>query len=113
MLETLGKLDESLAVTNDVDEFEHLAREFRRVINLAAAGPHLRVLLRSFGGLVPAAARFSIEDAMAQERAALRVEFETVASGDPEAAARATLDHILLTADNAVRALRRRGRPCA
>jgi DNA-binding GntR family transcriptional regulator len=109
VLEALAKLDEALARCDEVDEFERLAREFRRVINVAAGGPHLRALLRSFGGLVPAAARFSIEDAMLDERAALRAEFEAVVSGDPDAAARATLEHILLTADNAVDALRRRG----
>jgi DNA-binding GntR family transcriptional regulator len=109
VLETLSKLDESLSRSGDVDDFERLAREFRRVINVAAGGPHLRALLRSFGGLVPAAARFSIEDAMERERAALRHEYEAVASGDPDAAARATLEHILLTADNAVHALHRRG----
>jgi DNA-binding GntR family transcriptional regulator len=109
VLETLAKLDESLAGCDDVDEFERLAREFRRVINVAAGGPHLRALLRSFSGLVPAAARFSIEDALPAERAALRAEYEAVASGDEDAAARATLEHIMLTADNAVRALRRRG----
>src|SRR5258706_372781 len=55
VLETLANLDESLAGCDDVDEFERLAREFRRVINVAAGGPHLRALLRSFSGLVPAA----------------------------------------------------------
>lgn len=109
VLESLAKLDESLARCEDVDDFERLAREFRRVINVAAGGPHLRALLRSFSGLVPAAARFSIEDAMADERAALRAEYDAVASADPDAAAKATLEHILLTADNAVRALVRRG----
>ena len=56
-----------------MDEFELVAREFRRVVNVAVAGPHLRALLRSFGGLVPVAARFSIVEAMEAERAALRV----------------------------------------
>jgi DNA-binding GntR family transcriptional regulator len=109
MLETLTKLDETLASCSDVDEFERVAREFRRVVTVAAAGPHLRALLRSFSGLVPAAARFSIVDAMDQERAALRAEFDALRAGDPEAAAAATLDHIALTAGNAIRALRRRG----
>jgi DNA-binding GntR family transcriptional regulator len=109
MLEALGKLDESLARSEDVAEFERLAREFRRVVNTAAAGPHLRALLRSFSGLVPAAARFSIEDAMTGERSALRAEFLTLSSGDPDAAAAAALEHILFTADNAVTALRRKG----
>src|SRR5262249_49866048 len=109
MLETLTKLDETLASCSDVDEFERVAREFRRVVTIAAAGPHLRALLRSFSGLVPAAARFSIVAAMDSERAALGAEFEALRAGDPDAAATATLDHIALTADNAIRALRARG----
>lgn len=107
--ETLGKLIETLSDCHHVDEFELTAREFRKVVNLATAGPHLRALLRSFNGLVPVAAKFSIEDAMDDERAALRREYEALAAGDPEAAAAAALDHILMTAENAVRALRRRG----
>jgi DNA-binding GntR family transcriptional regulator len=109
MLETLSKLDEVLAGCTDVDEFERVAREFRRVVNLAAAGPHLRALLRTFNGLVPAAARFSIEDALPAERSVLRREFEALRSGDPDAAAAAALAHLALPADNAVRALQRRG----
>jgi DNA-binding GntR family transcriptional regulator len=107
--ETLGRLVEELAGCDRVDEFERLAREFRKAINLSNAGPHLRALLRSFNGLVPTAARFSIEDAMDQERAALRREYEAIAAGDAAAAAAAALDHVLMTAENAVRALRRRG----
>jgi DNA-binding GntR family transcriptional regulator len=109
MLETLSKLDDTLARCQDVDEFERVAREFRRVVNVAAAGPHLRALLRTFNGLVPVAARFSIAEAMDAERAALRREFEALRAGDPDAAAAAALDHLALTADNAIRALARRG----
>jgi DNA-binding GntR family transcriptional regulator len=109
MLETLTKLDEELARCSDVEDYERVAREFRRVVNLAGGGPHLRALLRSFHGLVPAAARFSIVDEMDAERAALRTEFEALRSGDADAAATAALDHLALTADNAIRALRRRG----
>ncbi|MGC4788043.1 GntR family transcriptional regulator [Micromonospora sp. DT178] len=107
--ETLDKLIEALVDCGQVDEFERLAREFRKVVNLAAAGPHLRALLRTFSGLVPVAARFSIEDAMDDERAALCREHAALIAGDPEAAAAASLDHVLMTAENAVRALRRRG----
>ncbi|GAB3137263.1 GntR family transcriptional regulator [Micromonospora sonneratiae] len=107
--ETLGKLTEALAGCGQVAEFERLAREFRKVVNHAAAGPHLRALLRSFSGLVPVAARFSIEDAMDDERAALRREYETLVAGDADAAAAAALDHVRMTAENAVRALRQRG----
>jgi DNA-binding GntR family transcriptional regulator len=92
-----------------VDEFERLAREFRRVVNVSAAGNHLRALLRTFSGLVPAAARFAIEDALPAERDALRAEYEALRAGDPDVAAQAALDHINLTAANAVAALKRKG----
>lgn len=107
--EQIGKLTEALERCDQVEEFERLAREFRRVLNLAAAGPHLRALLRSFSGLVPVAARFSIQDAMDDERAALRREYAALLAGDADAAADAAIEHILMTAENAVRALRRRG----
>ncbi len=51
-----------------VSEFESASREFRRIINLAAGGPHLRALLRSFNGLVPVASRLAIEGRLAEER---------------------------------------------
>jgi DNA-binding GntR family transcriptional regulator len=109
VLETLGKLDDALRRCDDADEFERLAREFRRVVNLSVAGNHLKALLRTFSGLVPAAARFAIEDALPAERAALRKEYRALRRGDPDAAGRAALDHIHVTATNAVKALRRRG----
>jgi len=109
MLETLGKLTEVLHGCDRVADFERTAREFRKVVNLAVAGPHLRALLRSFSGLVPAAARFSIEEAMDDERAALRREYDAIVAGDPDAAASAAREHIAMTAENAIRALRRRG----
>jgi DNA-binding GntR family transcriptional regulator len=109
VLEALEKLDDALSRCDDVDEFERLAREFRRVVNVSAAGNHLRALLRTFSGLVPAAARFAIEDALPAERTSLRKEYRALRRGDPDAAGRAALDHIHLTATNAVEALRRRG----
>jgi DNA-binding GntR family transcriptional regulator len=109
LVEELSKLDDRLAGCDDVDEFERVAREFRRAVNRSTAGPHLRALLRSFSGLVPAAARFSLEDALPAERAALRAEFDALRAGDPDAAAATALTHVQLTADNAIAALRRRG----
>jgi DNA-binding GntR family transcriptional regulator len=109
VLEALEKLDDALRRSSTVDEFERLAREFRRVVNVSAAGNHLRALLRTFSGLVPAAARFAIEDALPAEREALRAEYVALRAGDPDAAGHAALDHIRMTATNAVAALRRRG----
>jgi DNA-binding GntR family transcriptional regulator len=109
VLAALEQLDERLADCADPDEFESLAREFRRVVNVAGARNHLRALLRTFSGLVPAAARFSIDDALPAERAALHAEYAAIRSGDADAAGVAALAHLRLTADNAVAALRRRG----
>jgi len=109
VIEELGKLTEALHRCTVVDEFEQLARQFRKVVNLTAAGPHLRALLRSFSGLVPAAARFSIVDAMDDERAALSREYDTLRAADPVAAAEAALAHVRMTAGNAIAALHRRG----
>jgi DNA-binding GntR family transcriptional regulator len=109
VLESLAKLDERLAECDDATGFESLAREFRRVVNVAGARNHLRALLRTFSGLVPAAARFSIDDALPAERAALHAEYAAIRAGDVDAAGIAALTHLRLTADNAVAALRRRG----
>jgi len=108
LLAILGELDEALASTTDVDEFEQAAIRFRRTVTAAAAGPHLRALLRSFAGLVPAATRLSIVEAMAEERSALHAEYTAVCDGDAETAAASALDHAVLTAENAIRELRRR-----
>jgi DNA-binding GntR family transcriptional regulator len=105
----LAEIDDALASTTDVDEFEQAAARFRRTVALAAAGPHLRALLRSFTGMVPAATKLSIVDAMAEERSALHAEFTALAEGDAPTAAAVVLDHSALTADNAIRELRRRG----
>jgi DNA-binding GntR family transcriptional regulator len=108
-LDDLAKLDEQLARCAEPGEYERVAREFRRVVNLASSGNHLRALLRTFNGLVPAAARFSIEDALDEERAALHAEYVAIRSGSSDAAGAAAVEHLRMTADNAVAALVRRG----
>lgn len=90
-------------------DFEEAAREFRRVVNTATSGPHLRVLFRTFGGLVPAAARLSIERDIEAERDAIRRELAALMSGDPAAAGSAAVDHIASTATAAIAALVERG----
>lgn len=109
VLDSLAKIDEALASCDDVDEYERLAREFRRVVNLSVAGNHMRALLRTFSGLVPAASRFSIEEGLADERAALHREFLAIRRGDAREAGVAAIDHLRHTADVAVSALRRQG----
>lgn len=110
--DVLAELDavwQKLRTADHVEEFESLAREVRRIINVYAAGPHLRSLLRTFSGFVPAAARFSIQRAMDDERAAVEAELAAVRDGDPERAGQAVIEHLALTADNAIATLRERG----
>ncbi len=109
LMVVLAELDETLAGTTDVDEFDQAAARLRRMVAVAATGPHLRALLRTFSGLIPAATRLSIVEAMAEERDALHAEVVAVMAGDAETAAAAVLDHSVLTAENAIRELRRRG----
>jgi DNA-binding GntR family transcriptional regulator len=105
----LGELDDTLASTTDVEEFEQASLRFRRTVAAAAAGGHLRAMLRGFTGVVPAGTRLSIMDAMAEERAALHAECSAVCEANAQTAAAVVLDHSALTADNAIRELRRRG----
>lgn len=109
LLEVLDELDDALASTTDVDEFEQAATRFRRTVTMAAAGPHLRALLRTFAGLIPAATRLSIVEAMAEERSALHAEYSALRDGAAQTVATVVLDHAVLTAENAIRELRRRG----
>jgi DNA-binding GntR family transcriptional regulator len=90
----LTALREEIMAVTDLDRFESLAREFRRVINLAAGGPHLRALMRSFRGLVPAAARFGMAEAMPGEREYITAELDAIVGGDCAAAARMAIEHI-------------------
>lgn len=109
LIEVLDEIDDALASTTDVDEFAEAAERFRRTVAATVAPPHLRALLQSFSGLVPAATRLSIVEAMAEERSALHAEYAAIRDGDAEAAAATVLDHAILTAENAIRELRRRG----
>jgi DNA-binding GntR family transcriptional regulator len=90
-------------------EFEVAAREFRRVINLAAGGPHLRALVRTFGGLVPVASRLAIEGRLEEERAAVEETRAAIAAGDPARASAATIAHVRRLGERAVATLRERG----
>lgn len=94
VVSALAALNDEIAVVTDLDRFEALARDFRRVINLAAGGPHLRALMRSFRGLVPAAARFGMAEAMPGEREYIRAELDAIAGGDAASAAGMAIGHI-------------------
>jgi DNA-binding GntR family transcriptional regulator len=108
----LEELDDAAARTRAASgavEFEVAAREFRRLINIAAGGPHLRALVRTFGGLVPVASRLAIEGRLDEERAAVEETRAAIAAGDPERASAATIAHIRRLGERAVATLRERG----
>lgn len=108
----LAELDAAVAAIDaatDVVQFEERAREFRRVLNTAVAGPRLRALLRSFGGLVPVASRLSIPGTLEEERRLLRAEHVAIRRGDGDAAAAAAAEHLRLLGELAIRTLRDRG----
>jgi|EndMetStandDraft_8_1072994.scaffolds.fasta_scaffold30522_3 DNA-binding GntR family transcriptional regulator len=109
---TLDKLeaahDRALASTGAID-FERHAREFRRIINVHASGPHLRSLLRTFNGLVRSVSLLAIEDAMDSEREYLSEELVALRFGDLPSALDATVRHVLGTGEQAIRSLRARG----
>lgn len=92
-----------------VEEFEERAREYRRIVNVAVAGSRLRAVLRTFGGLVPAASRLSMPRSLDDERRLLRAEHEAIEHGDPDAAAAAVVEHIGMLGELAVQTLRQRG----
>jgi DNA-binding GntR family transcriptional regulator len=110
--EVIAELDEAAAraaAAAGTVEFEVAAREFRRRINVAAGGPHLRALVRTFGGLVPVASRLAIEGSLDEERAAVGETHAAIADGDPDRASAATIAHIRRLGERAVATLRDRG----
>lgn len=109
VLAALGHIAARAAVAPGIDAFEGLAREFRRTVNLAAAGPRLRSLLRTFGGLVPAASRLSMPRSVDDERALMQREHAAMLAGDAAGAAAAVVEHLDLLAAIAVETLRGRG----
>lgn len=109
VIEALTKLNAGIAGTRDLDRFEELARDFRRVINLAAGGPHLRALLRTFRGLVPAAARFGMPEAMPREREYIAAELDAIRRGAATAAAGTAIEHVHHSGQCAIDALVRAG----
>jgi DNA-binding GntR family transcriptional regulator len=108
----LTALREAIAdveAARSVEEFEERAREYRRLVNVAVAGNRLRAVLRTFGGLVPAASRLSMPRSLDDERRLLRAEHDAIERGDPDAAAAAVVDHVGMLGELAVQTLRQRG----
>ncbi|MBS4751933.1 GntR family transcriptional regulator [Nocardioides sp. zg-ZUI104] len=90
-------------------EFELAAGDFRRVINHAAAGPHLRSLLRTFNGLVHNVSKLAVQDGLEEERTLLRRELEAFRRHDRAAAVRAAVEHVNATGRRGIARLRRNG----
>ena len=108
-LDLLEAAHDRAVASPGVMEFERHAREFRRIINIRASGPHLRSLLRTFNGLVRSVSLLAIEDAMDAEREYLGEELVALRFGDLPSALDATVRHVLGTGEQAIRSLRTRG----
>ncbi|MDA3625548.1 GntR family transcriptional regulator [Saccharopolyspora oryzae] len=110
--EVLAELERAVAAVDEATEyreFEECEREFRRIINVASAGPRLRATLRGFGGLVPVASRLSMARSVDIERRLVHQEYEAIRRGDADASAASAVEHIKLLGEYAVETLRSRG----
>jgi DNA-binding GntR family transcriptional regulator len=105
----LSQIHDAIRATDDIDTFERHAQQFRRVINVAAGGPHLRALIRTFRGLVPAAARLGMNEAIAGERGYIADELAAIRRGSSPQASRIAIEHIRFSGRWAIQALIERG----
>jgi DNA-binding GntR family transcriptional regulator len=94
VIRALEQLQGKIEAAGDLAEFEALEREFRRVINLAGSGPHLRALIRTFRGLLPAISRVGMARAMQKEKEYIAQEVAAIRRGSATAAARIAVEHI-------------------
>lgn len=109
VLAALDELEHRLDRARGVDQFELVARDVRQVVNVAAGGPHMRALLRTFRGLVPAAARLGMKEAMPEERNYIKAELDAIRRGAAATAARTAIEHIRYSGECAINGLVRRG----
>jgi DNA-binding GntR family transcriptional regulator len=109
VLAELAVAAERAGEARDAVGFESASREFRRIINVAAGGPHLRALLRSFNGLVPVASRLAIEGRLGEERHLVAAENEAIQAGEVERARALTIRHMRELGDRAASVLRADG----
>jgi DNA-binding GntR family transcriptional regulator len=109
VLTELAAAAERAGGARDAIEFESASREFRRIINVAAGGPHLRALLRSFNGLVPVASRLAIDGRLGEERRLVAAENEAIQAGEVERARALTIRHMRELGDRAAAVLRADG----
>jgi len=68
VLATLIATAEKIATVRSPASMEEHTRAFRKTVNLSVAGPHLRALLRSFSGLIPAASRLAMPNILDEIR---------------------------------------------
>lgn len=94
---------------SDPDEFERHAREFRRIVNVAVAGPHLKALLRTFHGLIHEVSKLAIQMDLEAEKRLLALEFDALSRSQDQQAMMATVTHVMATGERAMEALRARG----
>lgn len=109
MLTALAATTERALAGRVAMEYEVHAREFRRIVNIQAAGPHLKAMLRTFNGLVLAVSKLAVEEDRSHECELLAAELASIRSGDPAAAATAAIEHVRLTGERGVDVLVRRG----
>jgi DNA-binding GntR family transcriptional regulator len=110
--ELLGRLEQAVGEVEraeGIEAFERVARNFRRIVNTSSAGPHLRALMQTFTGLVPAASRLSMGRSVDEERKLIVQEFDAIRRGDAEGARAVVIEHIQMLSDHALRTLRDRG----
>jgi DNA-binding GntR family transcriptional regulator len=110
--ELVGRLEEAVGEVeraDGIESFERTARNFRRIVNTSSAGPHLRALMQTFTGLVPAASRLSMGRSVEEERQLIVQEFDAIRRGDPERARTVVIGHIRMLCDQALQTLRDRG----
>lgn len=110
--ELLGRLEHAAAEVeraDGIEAFERTARNFRRIVNTSSAGPHLRALMQTFTGLVPAASRLSMDRSVEEERQLIVQEFDAIRCGDAERARTVVIQHIRMLCDHALQTLRDRG----
>ena len=110
--ELLGRLEDAVGEVEraeGIEAFERTARNFRRIINTSFAGPHLRALMQTFTGLVPAASRLSMGRSVDEERRLIVQEFDAIRRGDAESARAVVIQHIRMLCDQALQTLRDRG----
>lgn len=89
--------------------YERHAREFRRVVNVATAGPHLKSLLRTFNGLVRGVSMLAIEADLEAEQQLLSAERDALSAGDAVASVEAAVRHVMDTGRRGVTALHTHG----